>query len=402
MQRTILHVDMDAFFAAVEVRDRPELAGKPLIIGALPSERGVVATCSYEARKFGVRSAMSIKIAYQLCPHGIYMHPNGRKYKKASNEIHDIWNDYTDLVEYVSLDEGYLDVTGSAHLFGGAEAIGHRIKERTQKETGLTCSVGIGYSMTTAKVASEEKKPNGFFIIPNRDVWTKLMIDRSVRALYTVGGKTADKLAAAGIRTVRDVLGNEQRIVRMLGKHGQQIVQLAHGVDERAVIPYFQEEAKSIGRETTFQQDTMDRDYLKDVLRLLARELSLKLRFEGLYCKTVTLKITFGNMRSITRSKSSEVTNYAKDIYQTVCALLDTVEKAPIRLVGISLSHFTRTRLQQLSLEDMGMLEADSRKDALEGRVLDLQRRFGANVLKTGSELGAEQRLKEELEDGAG
>ena len=166
MGRTIIHYDMDMFYAAVEIRDNPELAGKPLIIGALPSERGVVSTCSYEARKFGVRSAMSIKEAYRLCPNGIYMHPNGHKYAEASEQIHEICDRYTDLIQYYSLDEGSLDVTGSMALFGGASKIGHELKERIKECTGLTCSVGIGYSIMSAKLASEEKKPDGFFEIP--------------------------------------------------------------------------------------------------------------------------------------------------------------------------------------------------------------------------------------------
>ena len=162
MERTIIHVDMDMFYAAVEIRDNSELAGKPLIIGALPHERGVVSTCSYEARTFGVRSAMSIKEAYKLCPHGIYMHPNGYKYIEASSQIHEIWGGYTDIIEYISLDEGFLDVTGSLCLFGGAAKIGHEIKSKVKSHTGLTCSVGIGYSLMSAKLASEEKSLMGF------------------------------------------------------------------------------------------------------------------------------------------------------------------------------------------------------------------------------------------------
>ena len=159
MDKTIIHVDMDAFYAAVEVRDNPELSGKPLIIGALPGERGVVSTCSYEARKFGVRSAMPISEAHRLCLDGIYLRPNFHKYEQASEQVHEIWSDYTDLVEYISLDEGFLDVTCSMKVFGGAAKIGHEIKRRVNEQTGLTCSVGIGYSLMSAKLASEEKKP---------------------------------------------------------------------------------------------------------------------------------------------------------------------------------------------------------------------------------------------------
>ena len=183
MGNTIIHVDMDAFYAAVEARDNPELQGKPLIIGALPGERGVVSTCSYEARKYGVRSAMPISEAHRLCPNGIYMRPNFHKYEEASGQVHEIWGKYTDLVEYISLDEGFLDVTASMNLFGGAAKIGHEIKEKVKERTGLTCSVGVGYSMMSAKLASEEKKPDGFFEILTPEALKNLILDRNVRII---------------------------------------------------------------------------------------------------------------------------------------------------------------------------------------------------------------------------
>lgn len=396
-KKTIIHVDMDAFYAAVEVRDNPDLAGKPLIIGALPSERGVVSTCSYEARKFGVRSAMSIKDAYRRCPQGIYMHPNMAKYKEASAKIHEIWGSYTSIVEYISLDEGYLDVTSSQKLFGGSAAIAREIKERTKRETGLTCSVGIGYNMTSAKLASEEKKPDGLFEIPNPEAFVDLIIDRNVRVLFGIGVKTAEKLERMDVRTVRDIRGNRQMVLRIFGKHGADIVALADGTDNRTVTPYYEEEAKSIGREHTFQEDITDFGYLKDALRLLARDLSNKIRFEGLYCRTVTLKITYYDMKQITRSKSGDATNQANEIFYTAASLLDTIDKNPIRLVGISLSNLTDTHghTRQLTLEDIGREQANQKKETLDKRLLDLQRRFGKDIIKTGSELGAENRMTE-------
>ncbi len=393
MDRVIIHVDMDAFFAAVEVRDDPALAGKPLIIGALPSERGVVSTCSYEARKFGVRSAMSIKEAYRRCPQGIYMHPNMEKYKQASKQIHEIWCSYTNIVEYISLDEGYLDITGSQRLFGGARKIAVEIKEKTQKETGLTCSVGIGYSMASAKLASEEKKPDGLFEIPDPEAFVNLIIDRNVRVLVGVGVKTAEKLERAGIRTVREIRENRNMVLSMFGKHGKDIVALADGVDDRVVTPYYEDEAKSIGREHTFQEDITDFAYLKDMLRLLARDLSNKIRFGGLHCRTVTLKITYYDMKQITRAKSGDATNQANQIYDTAASLLDGIERRPIRLIGISLSHFDEGGPRQLTLEDVGKERANRRRETLDEKLLDLQRRFGKDIIKTGSEMDAENRL---------
>ena len=396
MDRTIIHVDMDAFYAAVEVRDDPELRGKPLIIGALPHERGVVSTCSYEARKYGVRSAMSIKEAYRLCPNGIYMHPNMGKYIDASERIHDIWLSYTDIIEYISLDEGFLDVTGSAAHFGGANIIGHLIKERTAAETGLTCSVGIGYSKTSAKLASEEKKPDGYYEIPSPEALKTLIMDRNVRAIYGVGPKTAESLQGAGIATVREILDNKQTVIGLLGNQGRQIIELAEGVDNRPVTPYYESKAKSLGREHTFQQDIRDFDYLKDALRLIARELSLNIRFDGIFVRTVTLKVKYANMKQITRSKSGDAISDAKDIYEIAASMLDTVEKRPIRLVGISLSNFSDSNFKQMTLDDIGGAKKESRKRALNDALLQLQRRYGGEVIKTGNEIIAEKRFENE------
>ncbi len=385
----IVHIDMDMFFAAVEIRDNPKLAGKPLIIGALPSERGVVSTCSYEARVFGVRSAMSIKEAYRRCPQGIYMHPNGHKYVKASRQIHGIWAEYTDLAEYVSLDEGFLDVTGSAHLFGGAEKIGRTIKRRVQEETGLTCSVGVGYSMMSAKLASEEKKPDGFFQIPTPEALRELIIDRSVRIVYGVGPQTEAELQKIGIHTVRDVYDNQDAVVRALGNQGRHVVNLANGVDDRVVAS--QVKSQSLGKEHTFQEDVTDREYLKDVLRLIARELSFKTRLDKTFAKTITLKVTFKDMKKITRSKSGDATNKADAIYGTAAELLDKVERRPIRLVGISLSGLTDGVERQLSLfEDVGTNE---KLDKLDDAMMGLQRKYGLDIVKSGSELISEKRL---------
>ena len=390
VDRRIIHVDMDAFFAAVEIRDNPNLAGKPLIIGALPRERGVVSTCSYEARKYGVRSAMSIKEAYRLCPHGIYMHPSGKKYGKASKQVKKIWADYTDICEFVSIDEGFMDVTGSAHLFGGPTAIGYEIKRRTMEAVGLTCSVGVGYSKTSAKLASEENKPDGFFEILNPANLRNLIIDRNVRVIYGVGAKTAAELQKIGITKVRQIYKNPQAVIALLGNHGKQIIDLAEGIDDRKVEAY--SEAKSIGTEQTFQQDTTDFNYLKDVLRLIAGKLSFDVRMQGLYSSTITLKVTYGNMQSITRSKSGKPTNNAVEIYNVAASMLDNIEKRPIRLIGISLGSLTTNPNVQVSLFDSNK---DINSDKLSDALMGLQVKHGRGIVKTVSELEAEKRLAE-------
>lgn len=396
MHKTIIHVDMDAFFAAVESRDNPALAGKPLIIGALPQERGVVSTCSYEARKYGVRSAMNIKEAYRRCPNGIYMHPDIQKYHAVTQQLHAIWCSYTDMVEYISLDEGYLDVSGSLRIFGDARTIAMEIKRRTKEETGLTCSAGVGYSMASAKLASEERKPNGFFEIPDAASFQALVMERDVSVLAGIGVKSAEKLRSVGICKVRDILGRQEEVVNMFGKHGAQMVALANGIDTRVLVPHHTAEAKSIGREQTLQRDTIDFDYLKSFLRLFAKELSIKLRTDRMYCQTVTLKVTYGNMKSITRSKSGEPTCVAGEIYQTVAALLDAIEHKPVRLVGLSLSGFTREGFHQLSLQDIHAVQSQQQKEELEGLLLQLQQKYGAGIIKSGNELAAEKRIRKE------
>jgi DNA polymerase-4/DNA polymerase IV (DinB-like DNA polymerase) len=392
----IVHIDMDMFFAAVEIRDNPSLAGKPLIIGALPHERGVVSTCSYEARAFGVRSAMSIKEAYRRCPHGIYMHPDGHKYAEASRQIHEIWDCYTDLAEYISLDEGFLDVTGSVKLFAGssgdngAEKIGREIKRRVKDETGLTCSVGIGYSMMSAKLASEEKKPNGFFQILTPAALRELIIDRSVRIIYGVGPQTEAELQKIGIFTVRDIYNNRDSVIRFLGNQGQHIIDLADGIDHRVIAA--PAKSQSFGKEITFQQDITDREYLKDVLRLIARELSFQIRLDGTFIRTVTLKVTFKDMKKVTRSKSGDATNKSVVIYDIAAALFDKVERRPIRLVGITLSGFSEGEARQLSLFDESGETQKSGK--LDDVTMKLQKKYGLDIVKSGSEMISEKRVR--------
>ena len=353
MDQIIIHVDMDAFFASVEMRDNPSLRGKPLIIGSLPGERGVVATCSYEARKYGVYSSMNIKEAYRLCPHGIYMHPDIEKYKTVSAQLHEIWNTYCTAAETIALDEAYLDVTEKARDPEGARRIAHFIKQRTRDEVGLTCSVGVAYSKTAAKTASEEKKPDGYFEILTPQDFVNLIIDRDVRVLYTVGEKTAQKLYAAGIRTVRDLRNNNETSVRLLGKQGRWLAMLADGIDNRKVTPFRPEDVKSISREVTFQEDVSDFELLKDVMILLAIGVERRAKRHGLRGNGVTLKVTYSDMRSITRSHMAPGCDSAAAIYRESVRLLDKVEKRPVRLIGVGIYRFSDQSDTQLTLENL-------------------------------------------------
>lgn len=215
-----------------------------------------------------------------------------------------------------------------------------------------------------------------------------------MRIIYGVGPKTAEALQKAGINTVRDILNNKQTVIRLLDNHGKQIIDLAEGIDNRKVTPYYEAKAESLGKEHTFQHDTADFNYLKDVLRLIAKDLSLKIRFDGVYARTVTLKVKYGNMKLITRSKSGDAICRAKDIYKIAASMLDTVEKRPIRLVGISLSGFTESYFRQMTIEDIGGQREEQRKESLDKALLDLQRRYGGGVIKTGDEMIAQKRFE--------
>ena len=352
MDQIIIHVDMDAFYASVEVRDNPALRGKPLIIGSLPQERGVVATCSYEARKFGVHSAMNIKEAYRLCPKGVFMHPNFEKYRAVSNQLHEIWNTYAAASEYIALDEAYLDVTDTAGTWERACEFARQIKQRTLDELKLTCSVGVAYSKTAAKTASEEKKPNGYFEIPTAADFVNLIIDRDVRVLYTVGSKTAEKLNRSGIRTVRDVQEYREEVIRSFGKQGEWMTQIAFGIDDRKVNPYKPEDAKSISREITFQEDVDDYSFITDVLLLLAISVERRAERVNLYGEGVTLKMTFSDMKSITRSRLIPSSRSAVIIYEEATRLLEQAPHKAVRLVGIGIYHLVGEYGRQLRFDD--------------------------------------------------
>ena len=368
-----MHVDMDAFFASVETRDNPALRGKPLIIGSLPGERGVVATCSYEARKYGIHSAMNIKEAFRLCPNAIYMHPNIDKYKAVSGQLHEIWNTYASAAETIALDEAYLDVTEQAGNLEGARGIARIIKQRTKNEVGLTCSIGVAYSKTAAKMASEEKKPNGYYEIPSAKDFVNLIIDRDVRVIYTVGEMTAEKLYASGIHTVRDIQENQETVISLLGKQGQWITKLAFGIDDRKVTPYRPQDAKSISREVTFQEDVNNYEFLKDVLVLLALCVERRAKRYGLHGNGISLKLTYFDMKGITRSRSVPSCDSAVTIYHEAVKLLENVEKRPVRLIGVGIYNLSGEEGRQLTIENF-FAETKDRRDAEMKKVLDALR----------------------------
>ncbi len=393
MTRVILHVDMDAFYASIEARENPAIAGRPIIVGALPNQRGVVAACNYEARKYGIHSAMNIKDAYRLCPQGVFLKTRIDLYAEVSQKIREIWLNYSESVEFLAFDEAYIDISGQEMTFVKAKSIAKEIKERIYSSENLTCSVGVGYSMASAKLASEEKKPDGLFVIPDKEAWLDLVLDRKVSVLHGVGKVTSQKLKAIGIVTVRQLLSAESLFLQQYGKSAKQILAIAKGEDPRTVTPYYENSAKSIGQERTLQKDSTDSVFLKSLLRLYARELSHKLHAEELFCQTISLKLTYGNMQSITRSKTVDATRSAESIYEIAAALFDSLESRPVRLIGITVSNFCQRAYEQLSFFDLGAEKKVQRKkhEILEKTLHSLEKRFGKNLIRSASELEAAQ-----------
>lgn len=379
---------MDAFYAAIEERDNPSLKGKPVIVGSPPGVRGVVSTCNYIARSFGVHSAMSSSEAHRRCPHAIFITPHFRKYIEASNIVHSIMAEYTDKLEFLSLDEGYMDVTGSELLFGSAEKIAKELQRRVFESVGTTCSVGVGYSMMSAKCASEEKKPNGFFVIKSPDEFFSLMKDRPVGELYGIGNKTAEKLCNMGIKTVGALASASPERLSSLGNTGLELLNHARGIDNRQVIT--DAPPKSIGRETTFLKDTTDREILSDTLLVLANDISYRLFRKEMWAKTITLKIKFADLKSITRSCSGEYIRSSKQIFTVAKKLLDAeILPKPVRLIGISTSGLTNKAYVQLSFDNNETVS--SKAERLGDAILKIKSEFGENSLKTAKELSVEE-----------
>ncbi|HYC86806.1 MAG TPA: DNA polymerase IV [Chryseosolibacter sp.] len=343
--RKIIHIDMDAFYASIEQRDNPMLKGKPVIVGGLPQGRGgVVATASYEARRFGVRSAMPSKKAIQLCPHAIFIRPRFEIYQEVSAQIRAIFARYTDLIEPLSLDEAFLDVSDDKAGIGSAIEIAERIRKEIREELHLTASAGISVNKFVAKIASDLKKPDGqTFIGPSRI--ERFMEGLPIEKFHGVGKVTAEKMRSLGLFTGADVKKlSEAELVNHFGKSGKFFYQIVRGIDDRDVEP--NRETKSIGAEDTFPKDLMSLEEMVPELEKLAMVVHERLKKYDLKGKTVTLKIKFHNFKLVTRSLSIEP---QFDDYQTIsAAATGLLEKTfttdmRIRLLGISVSNFQET-----------------------------------------------------------
>jgi DNA polymerase IV len=382
--RTILHVDLDAFFAAVEQRDRPELRGRPVIVGGGAGDRGVVSAASYEARTFGVHSAMPLRIAAARCPDGVFLPVDGRKYQRASREVMAILRRFTPMVEPISIDEAFLDVTGSAALFGDGETIGRRIRDAIREEVGLTASVGVATSKLVAKVASDLRKPDALVVVPPGSE-AAFLAPLPITRLWGVGEKSAVALAELGVQTIGDLAALPGGLLeRRFGRHGASLAERARGIDVDPVGGG--EAAKSIGHEHTFDRDTADAEEIERTLLGMADGVAGRLRSAGILAGTVTLKLRDSSFHTITRQVSMpEPTDLAEPIYRAVLELLRReLHGQRIRLVGVSASNFREPGQLALFSDD------EPRRHRTAEALDRIRRKYGAKAVTRARLVGAD------------
>jgi DNA polymerase-4 len=386
--RSIVHVDMDAFYAAVEQLDNPACKGKPVIVGADPKEgmgRGVVAACSYEARKLGIRSALPISRAWKLCPQGVFVRPRMKRYVEVSHQVMDVFRRYTDLVEPLSIDEAFLDITGSVALLGKPEDIARSIKDDVRTVTSLTASVGLAPNKFLAKIASDLRKPDAFVIVREGEIEAFLR-DLPISRLWGVGPKTEQRLHEMGFRTIGQVaMATRESLVRSLGSLGEHLYKLSRGHDERPVVPNW--EPKSVSSETTFDEDTSDRELLVRTILDLSDHVAERLRKDNYRTRRVTLKLRYSSFSTHTKQHSldkliqtgEEIATVARDLFRQFSL------KQKIRLIGVSAGDLQRDgkEPQQLGL----FSDPRNVNEKLSRTVDEIREKFGKDVLRRGSNL---------------
>jgi DNA polymerase-4 len=394
-ERVVIHIDMDAFFAAVEQRDRPELRGRPVVIGADPKGgrgRGVVSTASYEARRFGIHSAQPISQAWRLCPDAVYLPVDGERYSRESKCIRAILQEFTPQLQFVSIDEGYLDVTGSLRLFGGKRRLAEMIQERIERETGLTASLGVAPNKLVAKIASDLKKPRGLVIVEPGEV-EEFLRPLEVRRLPGVGPKTLEALQPLGIQTIGQLAEvPREELTERFGEWGADLYRKARGIDESPVEEA--EEAKSIGHEHTFDQDTADYELVRSTLMHLCEKTARRLRQAGKAGHTVTTKVRFEGFVTVTRQQRLDrPVCEAGGIY---AAALENFTAAPpdgrkVRLVGVSVSGLADRDavpgrvVQALLFEDGGPVKGEDVRRRIARAEDAVKDRFGEDAIRRGS-----------------
>jgi DNA polymerase IV len=375
-QRSIVHLDLDAFYASVEQHDFPELRGRPVIVGG-SLDRGVVSACSYEARAFGIHSAMAMARAVRLCPHAVVVPVRMKRYRDASQEVFAIVSRFSDRIERLSIDEAFIDLTGSERLFGAPVKVAQRIREEVRECTGLAVSAGVAPNKFLAKLASGEAKPDGVLEVGAEDVQS-FLFPLPLSRIWGIGQVTSGKLERLGMRTVADLHSMEKgQLVRLFGSAGEHLYRMARGIDDRPVTG--ESDVKSVGNEETFWRDLSRREDLHRELLALAERVGRRLREGGVRGRTLTLKVRYADFSTVTRSETLlEGIDHGPQIFKGVLRLLGRTEaeSRPVRLLGVSLSHLEPKKSRQSDLfED----EQREKRESLDRAVDRLAKRFGSS-----------------------
>jgi DNA polymerase-4 len=375
--RSILHVDMDAFFASVEQMDHPALRGKPVLVGH-DGPRGVVAAASYESRAFGCHSAQPIAIAKRMCPTAIIVPVRGERYREVSRQVFGIFDQFSPVVEPLSVDEAFLDLTGTERALGEAEVVARQLKDCIRRQVGLTASVGVAPNKFLAKLASDMHKPDGLVVIRPEDV-ERILPALAVTKLWGIGKATAARLESVEIKTIAHLRRTPVKLLQSyLGTEATRYLNLAHGIDDRAVVP--DREARSIGHEQTFEIDLIHPEEVRRVLLDQVEQVGSRLRKHGVQARGVSLKIRFGNFETITRSKAlKEATDSTAELWQAARRLFDAWKFQPVRLIGVTAERLVREGQMGLFVDPVR--EKQRKLDAVADQI---NSRFGKRAIRRG------------------
>lgn len=392
MERVVFLVDMNAFFISCESTRHPEIAGKPAAVAGDPENRtGIILTANYEARKYGIRTTMVLREAFRLCPDLVVIPPDHRFYEEKSSELMEILSSFTPVVEQNSIDEAWLDMTGTGKIFGQPLEAAKNIMERIKSELNLWCSIGISENKFLSKMASEMKKPLGITELWKKDIQEKMWI-LPVGSMYGVGKQTSIKLQNMGLRTIKDLaLSDRDYLISKLGKMGGEIHLLANGIDMSTVAPHCEGDMKSIGRSVTLSHDTTDIEFAKSVLLELSDDVGMSARKYKKKGHTVQIVIKYSDFKSITRQMSVPPTCLVKDIYTAGVHLLKANwNRNPVRLLGISLSGFDKNHeSKQISLFELpksdNEMTSNNKIDSLENAIHNIRQKYGSSIIKPGT-----------------
>ncbi len=372
-------MDMDCYYASVEMREDPSLKNKPVAVLSPSDQVQVVGTCNYPAREMGLHSGMSLSEARRICPSAVFINGDLRKYRAVSEKLHGLWSEYTDVMEPVMLDEAYLDVTDTAHDLEEARRFAHEIQRRVLDELGMGCSVGLGYNKVSAKTGSEEMKPNGYFEILSPEEFVDLMENRDIGEVNSIGPRTSEKLGYAGIRTVRDVRENRAEVASILGSQAKRVIDLVDGIDSRPVTPRLPEDAKSISRSLTFLKDIDDYWLLSDVVFLVCVDIGNILDRYSKLGNGIGVAGAYSDREPFGSNKPMKMCRDPIELHESAMSIIDEMPFRPVRRVGVYVYNLVRQDHGQRTLDSLMGIANDG--SDLEKRLESIRERYGLESL---------------------